>query len=122
MIDREQLIKQFKYNSAKEMYQDLYIDQNMSQRQVGEKLGLSNTAIARDLKLYNIPVRSQGGYNQKPEKSLLDKIACLPIKFLQESSLVNIVKKINNTNNPQKQYSGYDRIRRQLKEYLGIEK
>ncbi|MDP2363572.1 MAG: hypothetical protein Q8M94_07350 [Ignavibacteria bacterium] len=119
---RNRLAKTLGYKSAKDMYQDLYIDQKLSQRQVGEKLSFSNTAIARDLRLYNIPIRQKGGYNQKPEKSLLDKITCLPIKFLQESSLIDIVKRINNTDDPVKKYNSYNRIKRQLKQYLGIEK
>ena len=122
MVDREQISTSLGYDSVKDMYQDLYTVQNMSLRQISIKIDLSNTAITRDLRLYNISVRSQGGYNQKPEKSVLDKIACLPIKFLQENSLLDIVKKVNNTDDPVKKYNGYDRIKIQLQKYLGIEK
>lgn len=116
-IDRNELVKTLCYKNEYEMYNDLYNKQQLSLAVIDKRLGISSTTVCLDLKRLKIVRRSKGGFNYSMEKSVLDKLACIPLKIIQDYSISKLIKIMG-----LEKYQHHTQIKNYLEREFGIVK
>ncbi len=116
-IDRQELVSALNYENEYDMYSDLYNTQQMSLSKIEKKLGISATIICFDLKRLKIKRRSKGGFNHSMEKSVLDKLSCVPLQIIQNSTISKLIEIMK-----LEKYQHYTQIKKYLKREFGIVK
>lgn len=116
-IDRGELVCSLGYKNECDMYKDLYTHQHLSLAKIDKRLGVSTTTVCLDLKRLKIKRRPRGGFNHSVEKSVLDKMSCIPLKVIQDSTILQLIEIMGLS-----KHQHYTLIKKYLKREFGIVK